>query len=447
MNNYLGIPILLTPILLLVFASLFSIYLGVFAWGFQFIQRRAAGAWPFAIASWFCALEFIMPQLFTYYQGAAWYQYPQIFLITSLTGVSGMSFMVILCNALIVQFIDFIPEWGKHRKTLFSNMGVFFLLMLIAFSYSSLRLVRITTIEADARPFEIAIIQPNYSVENKEELYRHGPTSYAEDLVSLSRIVAGTKLDEIDVYIWPENALSKPPYGSHNKQVIDFAYQTKSEIWTGTLYQDSLEIGTSMFRNSAFRIDQDGEVDDRYDKTLLIPFGEYVPMRDKLPFLNRVQLPGNFKAGEGIKIHTSEIGKFSFLICYEAIKSGYVRSAIQGGAELLVNISGDVQSGNHSEQSQYLMLTAIQAAQYGVPLVRSTSTGISAYVNARGTIMKQMQVFDRGGIVCSVKPMRVPSFYAKHGDWFAWICVSTSVLFMITNWRSIEQLYLRRRDI
>jgi apolipoprotein N-acyltransferase len=429
-HNFLGMPVLLTPVVLLFFAAGVGFYVAVFAWGFQRIYRSVPNAWPFAIAAWFCALEFLTPQLFTYYQGAAWYQQPHLFLVSSLTGVSGISFLVIVCNAIALQAIEVGRGGWKQRRTLFTNVVVFSLLLLLTFAYSMQRLTEIERAETDAKSIEIALIQPNYTVERKKKLHRQSPDSFARDLVELSREIAAMTQKHIDVYVWPENALSKSPAEASNRQVINFARKNKAEIWTGALFQDSRQANVGVYRNSAFRIDANGEIDTRYDKTLLIPFGEYVPLKGILPGLDRIRLPGNFEAGDGLKILSSELSKFSFLICYEAIKSAYVRVGIQGGTELLVNISGDARSGDHSEQSQHLMLAAIQAAQFGVPLVRSTSTGISAFVDARGLVTAQTNVYDRGGLVQSVQPLRVPSIYAQYGDWFAWICVGVSIFLL-----------------
>ncbi len=434
-HNFLGIPVLLTPLVLLFFAAWVGLYVAVFAWGFQRIRRSAAGAWPFAIAAWFCALEFLMPQLFTYYQGVVWYQHPQVFLVTSLTGVSGMSFLVMLCNAVAWQAIEVAHAGWKPRKALFTNVVIFSLLLLLTFAYSTRRLAEIERAETNAKSIEIALIQPNYSVERKEELRRQSPGSFARDLVTLSREVAATGSRTVDIYVWPENALPKPPGEASNRQVIDFARQSGAEIWTGALFQESHSVNVDMYRNAAFRIDANGEIDTRYDKTLLIPFGEYVPLKGVLPGIDWVRIPGNFEAGDGHRIFSSELAKFSFLICYEAIKSAYVRTVIQSGVELLVNVSGDARSGDHAEQSQHLMLAAIQAAQFGVPLVRSTSTGISAVVDTRGLISAQTCVFERGGLVHRIRPLRIPSVYAQYGDWFAWGCVSVSILLLSTGGR------------
>ena len=163
---------------------------------------------------------------------------------------------------------------------------------------------------------------------------------------------------------------------------------------------------------------------------MLIPFSEYVPFKAVFPGLVWIRPPGNFKAGQGPRIYSSDVADFTFLVCYEAIKSNYVRLGVQRGANLLVTVSGDARSGNHSEQSQHLMLAASQSALFGVPLVRATTTGISAIVDARGRITAQTDVFERTALVGALRPMQILSLYSQHGDWFAWSCIAISVLML-----------------
>jgi len=429
-HNFLSIPMVFTPLVLLLFAAGLGLYVAVFAWGYQRICRIVPRAWPFAIAAWFCALEFLMPQIFTYYQGVAWYQKPHLFLVSSLTGVSGISFLVIAGNAIALQAIEgWNTEW-KNRRALILNGSVFSLLLLLSLTYSTDRLQKIKQAETNAKQVNVALIQPNHTVERKNELRRQPPDSFARDLVALSNEVAVKTAEPIDVYVWPENALQDSPAKESNHPVIDFARSNHAEIWTGALFQDDRQAKSGTHRNAAFRVDAKGQLDTRYDKTLLIPFGEYVPFKDVVPGLDQIRLPGNFEAGDGPKFLSSNLANISFLICYEAIKSAYVRTGIKEDTEILVNVSGDARSGDHSEQSQHMMLVAMQAAQYGVPLVRATSIGISAFVDARGMITAQTRPFERGGLVQKIRPLRVPSLYAQFGDWFAWACVGASILLL-----------------
>jgi apolipoprotein N-acyltransferase len=69
------------------------------------------------------------------------------------------------------------------------------------------------------------------------------------------------------------------------------------------------------------------------------------------------------------------------------------------------------------------MLSAIQSAEYGVPLVRAATTGITASVDTRGMILKGTEPFTRTVLVTDVKKVRLPTLYGRFGDWFAYLCV------------------------
>ena len=218
--------------------------------------------------------------------------------------------------------------------------------------------------------------------------------------------------------------------------MLDFVRQSGAEIWTGANHNTTDSRNELVSHNSAFRIFGDGQIDTRYDKNILVPFGEYVPLRDVIPGFDRIESVGHFAAGTTIPVYTSGTTRFVFLICYEAIRSGFVRKALDDSVNLIVNVTIDAWYGDASEQSQHLMLAATQSAMNGIPLVRSTTTGISAFVDARGVITSQAGNFTREALVGEVRPVHVPGFYSRWGDWFAWLCVAASALLLIAASRS-----------
>jgi len=104
---------------------------------------------------------------------------------------------------------------------------------------------------------------------------------------------------------------------------------------------------------------------------------------------------------------------------------------VRRGANLLVNLTYDGWFGDTAEPAQHLMLVAVQAAQLGVPVVRSTTTGISALLDARGRIVARTQLFERTVLVGDVAPVRAPGLYAAWGNWFAWSCVAISLAVLV----------------
>lgn len=418
----------------LLFAAATGFYSALFAWGFARVRRRSGSLWPFAIAAWFSAVEFLNPQIFGYLQGDAWYQVPHFFLATAVTGVSGISFLVMLGNAVVLQAV----EYGRCRTTaarrdLLRNAAALAALLLVAGGYSTWRLGEIRRAEDSAATMRVALVQPDHTIDRRHELDGMKPSAFADDLVAMSRDAAAAAVRDgakIDVFVWPEGALRSDPVRAPNTAVGDFVRSSGAEVWTGANHKEVDRDGHRREFNSAFRVFAGGAVDRRYDKNILVPFGEYVPLRDVVPGFRDIHTAGNFEAGREVPVYDAGPARFVFLVCYEAIRPAFVRKAIGSGANLLVNVTVDAWYGDSSEQSQHLMLAAVQSALNGLPLLRSTTTGISAFVDASGVITASTGTFTREVLVRDVKPLRVASLYSTWGDWFAWACVAASVLLL-----------------
>jgi apolipoprotein N-acyltransferase len=401
------------------FSLAFGFYCAVFAWGFAAVRRAAGRYWPFGVAAWFSICEFVNPQLFPYYQGVAWYQLPSVFLVVSLTGVAGVTFLVISANAIALQAL----EWLRSReagRALVINLAILGTLVLSACAWSAYRLTLIERAEAKTEPFRVAIVQPNYGVRRHAALSAK-PEGIARDLVDLSR-AANREQGPLDVVVWPEKVLVRSPQHTINQAVLEFVHDTGIEVWTGGDHKERAPSGGSHLHNSAFRVDPEGRIDRRYDKIILLPFGEFMPLLDVFPVLGKIRGVGRFAPGSELFVYDSDRARFVFLICYEAIRSELVGQGVSDGIDLLVNLTFDGWFGDTSEPSEHLMLAAVQSALYGVPLVRSTTTGISAVVDARGIITARTGLFTRETLVRDVKPMQVASPYASLGEWFAWSC-------------------------
>jgi apolipoprotein N-acyltransferase len=436
MIRFGSIPVPLALALWLLFAGVTGFYVAVFAWGFGRIRRAGGRRWPLAIGAWFCALEFLNPQIFPYLQGVGWYQIPRVFLFSALTGVSGVTFLVIVCNAVVLQGLEaYVGGERAERRACALNATVLAGLVLVAVGYSSHRLADIDRAEGAADAMRLAIVQPNHTIARRRAMMALAPDAFARDLVVLSRRAEASSPDKIDVFVWPEGALRADPAQPRNRAVLDFVRETGAEVWTGGGHHERLPNGQEVAHNSAFRIYGDGVIDTRYDKNILVPFGEYLPLRGVIPGLDRIDAIGDFEAGRSVPKYVAGPAHFVFLICYEAIRSAFVRAAIGTDVNLIVNVTIDAWYGRGAEQSQHLMLAAVQSALNGLPLVRATSTGVSAFVDARGLITARTGNFTRETLVRDVRPIRVPSPYSRWGEWFAWCCVAAAALLLLVGGR------------
>jgi apolipoprotein N-acyltransferase len=421
--------------LLLLFAAGYGAYAAVFGWGFHWVREECGDWWPLGVAALFVACEFLNPQLFPYYQGVVWYQVPRFFLVTTLTGATFITFQIVLWNCVWVH----LWECRKNNRALWNGQTRALVLSLaglgvLSLSVSALRLHEIEEAEAGATTRRIALVQSNLEMTDVYTMLRQKRSSLVNKYVALS-YEALEKDPDIDVFIWPEGALSGTPSSPYNRALLDFVEKHGVEVWTGGDDSRLNAQGKYGLYNAAFRVSGDGAVDTPYHKTILLPFGEFMPLADVFPILNKIEGVGRFTPGDGIHMYQAPAGRFCFLTCYEAIRNEYVRDGVLADADLLVNITYDAWFGDTSCPGQHLMLAALQSAQYGVPLVRAATTGISAFVDLRGLITQKSAIFTEDVLVGDVKRLRLPTLYAKWGDWFPWLCVCFCVAFVLMRCR------------
>jgi apolipoprotein N-acyltransferase len=421
-------PVLGVPALVL-FAAFEGLYFGVFGWGLGYLRSISGAAWPFAGAAWFVTCEFLNPQLFPFYQGVALYRVPELFLVSSVTGILGVTFQFVLLSLLLVAVVEQYQGIGRLTRRAWIGSGLAVALISLAtVGISAWQIQRIEAAEAQAPSMRIAIVQPNLGVLARRKL---GTIGAAQRHVEQSR-AALAQDPEIDVFLWSEGALRNSPGDPGNAAVFDFIRESGREIWTGVRTVEKVD-GQDTFFNTAYLLRRDGTVGQRYDKVRLLPLGEYMPFEDQLPILGRVPGVSHFEAGDDLVLLDSETpARTSFLICYEAILREFVRTRLPEQTNLMTNVTFDDWFGDTSCPSQHLMLAANRSAELGIPMVRAATTGISAFVDARGVITHQSALFTQENLVADVRPIHVPTFYGAVGDWFPWgaVLISLSLLML-----------------
>jgi len=170
--------------------------------------------------------------------------------------------------------------------------------------------------------------------------------------------------------------------------------------------------------NSIFAMDADGRILGRYDKAHLVPYGEYLPAR---PILSRLGLsrlaPGDvdFDFGPGARsLDVPGIGKVGFQLCYEIIFSGEV---VERGnrPNFIYNPSNDAWFGAWGPP-QHLAQARLRAIEEGLPVVRSTPTGISALIDADGNVLASIPWRQAGAIDVLLPPAKAPTLFARLGN-------------------------------
>jgi apolipoprotein N-acyltransferase len=181
--------------------------------------------------------------------------------------------------------------------------------------------------------------------------------------------------------------------------------------------------------NAAIALGANGEITARYDKSHLVPFGEYVPLGDIMAGFGIYGLASRdgfgYTAGPGPELmDLGALGMALPLICYEAIFPGFGRT-LSHDAAFMLHLTNDAWFGNFAGPQQHLNLARMRARERGLPVVRAANTGVSAMIDARGGIVGSIPLNQTGFLDVALPPRIAPTLYVKWGALpFAllWLC-------------------------
>ena len=409
--NYGYLPIYLGIISMLLLASYLSVYLAIFAAGIAYFRNRIP-LYFIAPVLWVC-LEYCKSQMFTGFpwENLGYSQYLNLYVIqfADILGVYGLSFLIILVNVTLFEIFK------KRSKREYIITAAVSLILLSVYIYGIIMVNSIDKIlqNPSTPSMEVSLIQGNIdqSIKWNENCQKETLNIYED--ISINNVPTSGGL-----IVWPETAA---PFNFQDdnelsRQIRNLAIKTKSYFIFGSVsylrrsnYVD--------FYNSAYLLSSDGEIKGRYDKVHLVPYGEYVPLRNVFPFIKKLTAGiGDFSSGDGyIPLSTAD-RKIGVLICYEGILPFAARMYKNESAEILVNITNDAWFGSTSAPYQHMSMTIFRAVETRLYLVRAANTGISAIVDPRGQIVAKTNIFQKDALKGNVKLLKIPTFYAQYGD-------------------------------
>jgi apolipoprotein N-acyltransferase len=184
---------------------------------------------------------------------------------------------------------------------------------------------------------------------------------------------------------------------------------------TGTV-RSAFRSGTRQLHNTMLVIDGAANIQQVYDKSHLVPFGEYVPLRGVLPIDKIVPGQGDFTPGGGRELLTvTGLPSFSPLICYEAIFPGQVTPEA-GRPGWLLNLTNDAWFGNFVGPRQHFAISTTRTVEEGLPMVRAANTGISAVIDPYGRVVARLGIGQEGVLDSDLPVSLSPTPYARWGN-------------------------------
>ncbi len=182
-------------------------------------------------------------------------------------------------------------------------------------------------------------------------------------------------------------------------------------------------------RNRASFVQPDGTFAGHYDKMHLVPFGEYTPFKPFFFFAGSLlQEVGIFEPGQTRSTFYTDGHRIGVFICYESIFADEIRQLSRDGAEVLVNISNDGWYGNTSAPWQHLNMVRMRAIENHRWILRSTNTGVTAAIDPSGRVVASVPRHIRTALPVRFNYEHDVTFYARHGDLFAYTCALVTAL-------------------
>lgn len=186
--------------------------------------------------------------------------------------------------------------------------------------------------------------------------------------------------------------------------------------------------------NSALLLGPNGLEAGRYDKVNLVPFGEFVP--PLFSFVNRItHEAGDFVPGHDIEVLRAAGHRLGVFICYESAFPNLVRQFTRKGADVLVNLSNDAYFGHSDAREQHLLNARMRAVENRRYIIRATNDGITAVIDPAGQIVRRLPSYQELAASVHFGAVESTTFYARHGDWFAWSCLVIGLVLAGVNLR------------
>ena len=436
MNTYGGLSIVVSVLVALLLASYLSLYVGLFALFVRTAVLRlgVAGVWLspcFWVATEWgrstIAMSFPWALL-----GSSQATVIPVVQVASVVGVYGLSALVALVGTAAAATA--VTRDRAHRRAAI-GVGV----LLAAVVAGGLFRVGRAELSREGTPIRVGLVQGSVSQEDKWD------PKLREDILAryldLSRQALG---QNADLVVWPEAAT--PFYFDLQSNlaapVRRLAMEAKTPFLIGT---DAFVRGTAdapdRYFNSAVLVGPDGKSRASYRKMQLVPFGEYVPFKSLLFFVDSiVEGVGDFSAGEEAVVFDADGRRFSVAICYESVYPWISRQFVLRGSQLLVTITNDAWFGRSSAAFQHFEQGAIRAVEEGRFVVRAANTGISGAVDPYGRVLTTTDLFVPAAVTADVRLLSVRTWYNRIGDLVVWVSLAVTLMTQIRRVRQGRQV-------
>ena len=382
--------------------------------------------WPFVLCFTlsFAASEFIFPLLFPWYYGATVHSQPWLLQLAEIGGPILVGLVLVAFNLALAELILARFERRPARRRLVAT-----LVSITGFAaiYGIIRIHAINGLVRTAPKARVGIVQANMSLFGKRHEMAEGLRRHLALTQQLRQSGA------LDFVVWSETSVMRPIEESRAASAVPAAFSKELGVPAlvgSVLVRPVDDVRQYVFFNSALSTDTAGNVTARYDKTYLLAFGEYLPLGETFPILYEWS-PNSGHFSPGTSLEPLKIGshRLATNICYEDLIPGFVNKMFaHSDADLIVNMTNDAWFGNTLEPWQHLALAKFRAIEQRRFLIRSTNSGISAFVNPTGKVLAHSGAFEIAAIAQPIAWLKGKTVYRVLGDSPWWLVTGASFL-------------------
>lgn len=446
---------------------IFSLYFAVFGFFYRILNRSIKIWIIIGGPSLWVALEYLRSN-FSFLSwpwnllGHSQYQCLPIIQIADLTGVYGISFLIVMVNQALSQ----VPEIpgvkqivalkksktiNKEKVAIPHQSGTKWVIsvltalaaVLFTLSYGWYQLTQ----PGSDNSIPVALVQPNMITRDSTPV-----ADQINQLQEYERLTRKAAERKPALIVWPASSLPAPLNTSKlvQESLRKLTHQTGSYLLVGGAgiekFGPSRE-SSSPYSNTEFLISPRGEIEKQYHKILLVPFNEYLPLQGILRWPDWVTtLPQSFTPGQEYTLFEISGIKFSSPICWESLFPDFFRRFVLEGANFMVSVTNEGFMGRTSGPYQSLAANVFRAVENRIAIVRSAPTGVSAVIHPSGKIVDRVQdsrgndLFVSGILIHQVPLTEKRASYTSYGDIFACLTSATAVVMVLIS------LILRRRN-
>ena len=433
MRTYGYLPAYLSITVLCLFAAVLALFMALFSAALVALGKTPVRSLIMIPIGW-VALEYLRSFIFSGFPwellGYSQFNHLQLIQISDIFGVYGLSALIAFTNAtLFISLLHFTKRrWQDSNISNRLAVGSIIVLMaafVLTLLYGHWRLNDVNKRMAASPRARVAVIQGNI-----DQAIKWNPAFQIDTVKKYNRLSASIIGQHPDLIVWPESAT--PFFFLHDikpsELVFEGIHQTSKDYLIGSPSFVRKNNVVTYF-NSAYLISPQSKTMGKYDKTHLVPYGEYVPFKKWLPFLGKIVAQvGDFEAGAIGNTLQWRDQKIGVQICYEIIFPGLSRAMARNNASLLINITNDAWFGTSSGPYQHYSMAVFRAVENKRSLARAANTGISGFIDPAGRILAATALLEEAAVVHSIPLLKDKTVYTMIGDLFARVCMVVVIL-------------------